>query len=282
MSDVTSLRKENDELKKQLQEIQKDLSTVKKRVTAPSRKQHGAERQNLQTPLVIAQPDDKPNQNDVQFLNITQENILSKLEEMESKIAQITQNTARISKAIDDIQAYSYQYNLKIFGVPQAEINEKETDTVELCVKVFAGIGVKVSPWDIDVAHRVPARTQDGRRRGILPIICKFTRRMVRDEVLSKRRNCNHLLPATFGLNPENEVRISIFSHLTPRLQELFYLAKSVKEQDNYKYCWAKDTAIYLRKSDDSRAIKLTSFQDIESLRHSRDNVASGNVNTTR
>ena len=282
MSDVTSLRKENDELKKQLQEIQKDLSTVKKRVRAPSRKQHGAERQNLQTPLVIAQPDDKPNQNDVQFLNTTQENILSKLEEMESKIAQITQNTARISKAIDDIQAYSYQYNLKIVGVPQAEINEKATDTVELCVKVFAGIGVKVSPWDIDVAHRVPARTQDGRRRGILPIICKFTRRMVRDEVLFKRRNCNHLLPATFGLNPENEVRISIFSHLTPRLQELFYLAKSVKEQDNYKYCWAKDTAIYLRKSDDSRAIKLTSFQDIESLRHSRDNVASGNVNTTR
>ena len=60
MSEVTSLRKENDELKKQLQEIQKDLSTVKMKVTAPSKKQHGAERLNLQTPLVIAQPDDKP------------------------------------------------------------------------------------------------------------------------------------------------------------------------------------------------------------------------------
>ena len=268
MSDVTSLRKENDELKKQLQEIQKDLSTVKKKVTAPSRKQHGAERQNLQTPLVIAQSDD------VQFLSITQENILSKLEEIESKISEITQNTARISKAIDDIQAYSYQYNLKIVGVPQAEINEKATDIAELCLKVFAGMGIEVSPWDIDVAHRVPARTQDGRRRGILPIICKFTRRMVRDVVLFKRRNCNLLLPTTFGLNPEDELKISIFSHLTPRLQELFYRAKSVKEQDNYKYCWAKDTAIYLRKSDNSRAIKLTSFQDIEALRHSRDDLA--------
>ena len=74
---VTSLRKENDELKKQLQEIQKDLSTVKKKVMTPSRKKHGAERQNLQTPLVIAKPHDKPNQNDVQFLSSTQENILS-------------------------------------------------------------------------------------------------------------------------------------------------------------------------------------------------------------
>ena len=131
------------------------------------------------------------------------------------------------------------------------------------------------------MAHRVPARSQDGRRRGNLPIIFKFTRRMVRDEVLSKRRNCNLLLPATFGLNSENELRISIFSHLTPRLQEIFYLAKSVKEHDNYKYCWAKDTAIYLRKSDNSRAIKITSLQDIEALRHSRDD-ASSHVNTTR
>ena len=96
---------------------------------------------------------------------------------MESKISEIAQNTAHISKAINTIQAYSYQYNLKIVGVPQAEINEKETDTVE----------------------------------------------------------CNLLLPATFGLNPEEELKISIFSHLTPRLQELFYLAKAVKEQDNYK-----------------------------------------------
>ena len=119
MGEVTSLRKENDELKKQLQEIQKDLSTVKKKVTAPSRKQHGAERLNLQTPLVIAKLDDKPNQNDVQFLNVTQENILSKLEEMESKIGKIAQNIDRISKAIDDIQAYSYQYNLKIVGDPK-------------------------------------------------------------------------------------------------------------------------------------------------------------------
>ena len=275
MSDVTSLRKENDKLKKQLQEIQKDLSTVNKKVTVPARKQHGTERQNLQTPLLIRQSDDKPNQNDVQFLSITQENILqSKLEEMESKISEITHNTARISKVIDDIQVYSYQCNQKIVGVPQAEINVKATDTVELCLNVFVCMGVELSPWVINLAHRYPARTQVGRRRGILPIICKFTRHMVRDVVIFKRRNCNLLLPTTFGLNPEDELKISIFSHLTPRLQELFYLAKSVKEQDNYKYCWAKDTAIYSRKSDNSRAIKLTSFQDIEALRHSRDDLA--------
>lgn len=47
MTDVTSLRKESEEVKKQLQEIQKDLSTVKKKVMAPSRKQHGTKPSNL-------------------------------------------------------------------------------------------------------------------------------------------------------------------------------------------------------------------------------------------
>ena len=124
MSEVTTLRKENDELKKQLLEIQKDLSTVKKRVTAPSRKQHGAEKKKFQTPLVIAQPDDKPVQNDVQFLNITQENILSKLEERESKISEIAQNTDRISKAFKSLEK---EVNVALHNVYQWLVSNKLT-----------------------------------------------------------------------------------------------------------------------------------------------------------
>ena len=73
-----------------------------------------------------------------------------------------------------------------------------------------------------------------------------------------------------------------MFIRLMPRLHELFHPAKSVKEQDNYKYCWAKDTAIYLRKSDNRKVTKLTSLQDGEALQHSRDDIASSNINTTR
>ena len=93
--------------------------------------------------------------------------------------------------------------------------------------------------------------------------------RIIRDDVLSKRKNSNRLLPTNFGLQSENDLRISIFSHLTPRLQELLYLVKSFKEQGSYKYCWAKDTAIFLRKSDSSRVIRLNTVEDLEELRHS-------------
>ena len=184
-----------------------------------------------------------------------------------------------ISKAIDDIQLYSYQYNLKLVGMPP---DEKTSNTVDLCLKVFSGIGADVSTSDIDIAHRIPTRNQNGRRRQASqplsnpPIICKFTRRIIRDDVLSKRRNSNRLLPTNFGLQSEN-MRISIFSHLTPGLQELLYLAKSFKEQGSYKYCWAKDTTLFLRKSDSSRVIRLNTVQDLEQLRHSEAGGAASN-----
>ena len=129
----------------------------------------------------------------------------------------------------------------------------------------------------------VPTRNQNGRRRQASqsfsnpPIIGKFTRRIIRDDVLSKRRNSNRLLPTYFGLQSENDMRISIFSHLTPRLQELLYLAKSFKVQESYKYCWAKETAVFLRKSDSSRVIRLNTVQDLEQLRHSETGGAATN-----
>ena len=50
-------------------------------------------------------------------------------------------------------------------------------------------LGTGIAEWDIDTAHRVPLRNQNGRRRQASvnqPIICKFTRRIARERVLSK------------------------------------------------------------------------------------------------
>ncbi|XP_068723919.1 uncharacterized protein [Montipora capricornis] len=232
---------------------------------------------------MIAQPDKRPNENDVQFLSNEYDELSKRLATLEAQVSEIARKTESISKAIDDIQLYSYQYNLKLVEVPQTDPDEKTSNTVDLCLKVFSGIGADVSTSDIDIAHRVPTRNQNGRRRQASqlfsnpPIICKFTRRIIRDDVLSKRRNSNRLLPTNFGLQSEN-MRISIFSHLTPGLQELLYLAKSsVKEQGSYKFCWAKDTALFLRKSDSSRVIRLNTVQDLDQLRHSEAGGAASN-----
>jgi 3-methyladenine DNA glycosylase AlkD len=59
---------------------------------------------------------------------------------------------------------------------------------------------------------------------------------------------------------------ILIFNHLTPRLQELLYEAKKHLVTHRYKFCWAKGWAIFLRKTDNSRVIKLNTMQDLVDL----------------
>ena len=85
------------------------------------------------------------------------------------------------------MQAYSYQYNIKIFGLPTFAERENSESTAKLCIQLFHSMGVKdVSMQDIDIAHRVPARKASSRPN---PIICKFVRRQVKERVMAARKS---------------------------------------------------------------------------------------------
>ena len=45
--------------------------------------------------------------------------------------------------AIDEMQAYSYQYNIKIFGLPTFAKRENSESTAKLCIQLFHSMGVK-------------------------------------------------------------------------------------------------------------------------------------------
>ena len=118
--------------------------------------------------------------------------------------------------------------------------------------------------------HRVPQPdtwTGNGHRRQLNPIVCKFTRRMIRDTVLASRGNASRLttddldLPFTAEIN-----RIAIYSHLTLRLQELLHSAKAHQNTYNHKWCWAKGASIFLRKTDPSTTIRLGLIDDLTKL----------------
>ena len=90
--------------------------------------------------------------------------------------------------------------------MPRPDPDEKASNTIDLCLKVFSGIGVDVSASDNDIAHGVPTRKRNGRRMQASqplanpPIICKFTRRIIRNDVLSKSSS-NELMQYEFLLS---------------------------------------------------------------------------------
>ena len=117
-------------------------------------------------------------------------------------------------------------------------------------------MGAEVTMYDIDLAHRVPARNPSA--ADPRPVICRFVRRLEREQVMEKRREICNVVPTAVGLAEDSTfARAFLLDHLTPIVQQLLIDAKKFKDRFQYAYCWSKNAVVYLRKSEDSRPIKV-------------------------
>ena len=81
------------------------------------------------------------------------------IQQIAKKLDFISERCDETMKSLEAVEQYSYQYNIKIMGVPQFNEKESAETTANLCVKLFTAMGVtNVSLQDIDIAHRVPSR----------------------------------------------------------------------------------------------------------------------------
>ena len=101
-------------------------------------------------------------------------NTMKELKHINQQVNIISKKCEVIANAVEQIEDYSYQYNIKITGMPQQNPNESAKKTTSMCLKLFTAIGADVSINDVDIAHRVPARRQSNRSYAI---ICKFGER---------------------------------------------------------------------------------------------------------
>jgi hypothetical protein len=159
------------------------------------------------------------------------------------RLTEVATEVNDVGDAHEQIQQYSYQYNIKIVGLPQQDKRESAYQTSSLCVNLFQSLGVDVNFNDIDIVHRVRIRKEDARPS---LIICKFVRRNSKESVMRQRRETNKVNPS-----------VRIFDHLTPKNQQILFEAKGFKAKNGYQYCWMKNAAVYLRKDANSRAIRI-------------------------
>ena len=88
-------------------------------------------------------------------------------------------------------------------------------------------MGCNISINHIDIAHRVPAPNATNGRK---PIICRFVRRLIREEVMSRRQEISRVDPKDVGLGEAVELlNPMVLDHLMPKVQEL--LAEEKKDK---------------------------------------------------
>ena len=94
--------------------------------------------------------------NTLQFYGKSYDDLLQEadksLQQLWSRLNVLSKRVGEIGKSIELIQRNSYQYNVKIVGLPEIKASESASDTTTLCLSLFQAAGVEISIQDIDVA----------------------------------------------------------------------------------------------------------------------------------
>ena len=217
--ETQSLRNEIAELKEKLQKISEEFSSKKAELTKPDAEKKMSSECAHSLEFVSSKYDD---------LVAFKDEAVKQIKQLFTRVAEISILCNRIAKSIDTLEAYSYQFNVKIVGMPATTQNETSDQTVALCLRLFEALGVEdVSLNDIDIAHWIPSRSASNRPNAI---VCKFTRRLAKGKVMAARRRLENLEASQLGFPDDFDIsHINLYDHLTPRLQDYTSRARNTR-----------------------------------------------------
>lgn len=248
-NNVKSLRKENNDLRKEVKSLVQHVKQLESEIVDQQTKNDhlsssisSSDRAKTVEYLSDQLCDDMVDLHD---------KTLKELKKISYRLENITSRCDEIKTFIDNAEYYSYQFNLKIVGMPTLS-NESADDSTGLCLRLFKLIGAKdITIQDIDIAHRVPQRNATNRPNAI---ICRFTRRLVRNKVLACRKSDSDITAEQLGFDPRISVKdLVIFEHLSPRQQSLLFETKKFKMAHSFKFCWTKGGTVFLWKQNIQR-----------------------------
>ncbi|XP_068692540.1 uncharacterized protein [Montipora foliosa] len=263
---LASLKRENDSLKDEIAALKQNFEELQQSIKRqdPQASKNGGEQASSNggeqpTRLIT----DAETLSTLEFYGKSYDELRTEsannLKQLWSRLNLLSSRVEQIGDSVEKLLRYSFQYN--IIGLPESEMQESASKTVSLCINLFKAAGNEISNQDIDIAHRIPTRTATS---GPRPIVCKFTRRIAKEQVMNSRKEASKVSATSIGLPSSHSLEnVRLFDHLTPLLQQLLADSKKFQKRNGFKFCWAKNFVIYLRRTDDSRPIQIKCHNDL-------------------
>ena len=260
---VSSLKKENDSLKDEITALKRKLEELQQSIKRqdPQVTSNGGEQP---THLIT----DADSLSTLEFYGKLYDDLraesVNSLKQLWSRLNLLSSRVGKIGDWIEQLQRYSFQYNTKIIGLPERETLESASQTASLFINLFKAAGIEISNQDIDIAHRIPTRIATS---GPRPIVCKFTRIIMKEQVMNARNEACKVSANSIGLPSSCSLEnVRPFDHLTPLLQQLLADSKKFQKRNGFKFCWAKNFIIYLRQTEVSRPIQIKCLNDLVNI----------------
>ncbi|CAH0551076.1 unnamed protein product [Brassicogethes aeneus] len=189
------------------------------------------------------------------FDNIKKENenlnAIIKTEKEENK--KYKEKVEKLEKRVLDLEQEQRKNNLLLMNVPFEE-NENVTDKI---AKILNKIGVINAEYS--ECMRLPKKGNI--KNANTPILLKLKTNKIKEEIMKKKSNFGKLEASDCELPGTNTLFIN--EDLAPAKQLLFKKARDVKKENNFKFVWATNGKIFIRKKENDPAIQIQCEDDL-------------------
>ncbi|CAB3254194.1 unnamed protein product [Arctia plantaginis] len=191
---------------------------------------------------------------------------------LEADLCDAQQHISTLQNENNIRDQFARMNDVEISGIP---ITNGE-NLFNILHSISAKVGLTLEDRDLDSIQRVRrlerregapgSTTLDSR---VPAIVVKFSRRLVKDQLLSSVRARRGLTTADIGVAGP-ALNVYVGDHLTPGNKILLKKARKLKMDLHYAYLWVRDCKIFMRRSDKTPVIRIQSDSDLNKLNKSK------------
>lgn len=193
------------------------------------------------------------------FIAQKYDNQCNKLEDMKNILKQVCDENKELKKEVS-----SLKNRLNILEQEQKDKNliinginyEDNENLIEKVSQVFTKLNVD--------SHNIREASRLGKNKQNSPILVQLQNRKIKNEILQKRKKKGQLTALECGFTKNRNIYIN--EDLTLENQLLFKIARKLRFEGKLKYTWIVDGKIFVKKTEESNAIKITNIDQFQNI----------------
>lgn len=203
------------------------------------------------------------------FLSTQYDELQIKVNQLESERKDYKKYVQTLEDRIDSLEFNNRATSIELRNLPKQQSETKEA--LQSYIKCIGKeLSIDVESRDIKNIFRVNTKaTSTAKPAGTSPIIVEFSSNTTKDKIINSlkkyRKNKKQLTTDIVKL-PGPSTPIYISENLTAKMKRLYYLSREYARSNTYLYCWTSHGNIYLRKTENSPAIRVKSEDDLKHI----------------
>ncbi|KOB52155.1 Zinc finger DNA binding protein [Operophtera brumata] len=189
----------------------------------------------------------------------------SKIEELESESIRVQRELTSLNNRLSAVEKISRDHNVEIQGVPES----RSENLLGIFKSLCTAVSTPIADNDIRGFRRVAKidPTSDRPRN----IIITLSSPRLRDLLLSavhryNKSNAKDMLSSRhLGITVDSR-RVYVVEHISPESKQIHAASRKFARDNSYKYVWVKYGQVFLRKDDNSNAVRVKSCDYLKSL----------------